>query len=95
LVPVVAWLLVLLLSWREATAQTHLYFSLIISFGRYGFNSSGTIPAMKIALDRVREMQILPGYVLENSPVRDSKVSIDKLEGSPIDGFHSIFSLSN
>lgn len=77
----IAWLLVLLLSWYEAAAQTHLYFSLIISFGRYGFNSSGTIPAMKIALDRVREMQILPGYVLENSPVRDSEVSIDKLEG--------------
>ena len=55
-------------------AQTPLYFSLISSFGRYGFNSSGTIPAMEIALERVEEMQILPGYKLENSPVRDSEV---------------------
>ena len=68
-------LLISLLLWRAAAAQTPLYFSLILSFGRYGFNSSGTIPAMEIALERVEEMQILPGYKLENSPVRDSEVS--------------------
>ena len=70
-----ALLSLLLIPWCVATAQTPLYFSLILSFGRYGFNSSGTIPAMEIALERVDEMQILPGYKLENSPVRDSEVS--------------------
>ena len=68
-------LFISLLLWRAVAAQTPLYFSLILSFGRYGFNSSGTIPAMEIALERVDEMQILPGYKLENSPVRDSEVS--------------------
>ena len=65
----------LLIPWCVVAAQTPLYFSLILSFGEYGFNSSGTIPAMEIALKRVDEMQILPGYRLENSPVRDSEVS--------------------
>ena len=68
-------LFISLLLWHAVAAQTPLYFSLILSFGRYGFNSSGTIPAMEIALERVDEMQILPGYKLENSPVRDSEVS--------------------
>ena len=70
-----ALLSLLLIPWGVAAAQTPLYFSLILSFGKYGFNSSGTIPAVEIALERVDEMQILPGYKLENSPVRDSKVS--------------------
>ena len=70
-----ALLSLLLIPWCVVTAQTSLYFSLILSFGEYGFNSSGTIPAMEIALERVDEMQILPGYKLENSPVRDSEVS--------------------
>ena len=67
-------LLIPLLLWCAAAAQTPLYFSLILSFGRYGFNSSGTIPAMEIALERVDEMKILPSYKLKNSPVRDSEV---------------------
>ena len=66
--------LIPLFLWCAAAAQTSLYFSLILSFGRYGFNSSGTIPAMEIALERVDEMKILPGYKLKNSPVRDSEV---------------------
>ena len=67
-------LLIPLLLWCAAAAQTPLYFSLILSFGRYGFNSSVMIPAMEIALERIRETQILPGYRLEYSSVRDSEV---------------------
>ena len=66
--------LIPLLLWCAEAAQTPLYFSLILSFGRYGFNSSVMIPAVEIALERVRETQILPGYRLEYSSVRDSEV---------------------
>lgn len=74
LLVVVSTLLILLLLWCEAAAEIPLYFSLILSFGRYGFNSSVMIPAVEIALERVREMQVLPGYRLEYSKVRDSEV---------------------
>lgn len=74
LLVVVSTLLILLLLWCEAAAEIPLYFSLILSFGRYGFNSSVMIPAVEIALERVRETQVLPGYRLEYSKVRDSEV---------------------
>ena len=66
--------LIPLLLWCGEAAQTPLYFSLLLSFGRYGFNSSVMIPAVEIALERVDEMKILSGYKLRNSPVRDSEV---------------------
>ena len=74
LLVIMSTLLILLLLCWEAAAQTPLYFSLILSFGRYGFNSSVMIPAMEIALERVKEMRVLPGYRLEYSKVRDSEV---------------------
>ena len=74
LLGVMSTLLTLLFLWCEAAAEIPLYFSLILSFGRYGFNSSVMIPAMEIALERVKEMQVLPGYRLEYSKVRDSEV---------------------
>ena len=58
---------------KNATT-TPLYLALMMSFGG-GFNSSGTVPAIKIALDRVNEdPSILPGYSLHYT-LLDSQVS--------------------
>ena len=39
------------------------------------FNSSGTVPAIEIALERInQDPSILPGYQLQTVPVRDSEV---------------------
>ena len=78
---VMSTLLILLLLWCGEAAQTPLYFSLILSFGRYGFNSSVMIPALEIALERIRETQILPGYRLEYSSVMDSEVRCTTFSG--------------
>lgn len=41
------------------------------------FDSSGTVPAIEIALERIdQDSSILPGYQLETVPVRDSEVCI-------------------
>ena len=53
----------------------NLTFMLVTSFGAYGFNSSGTLPAAEIALRTVNGREdILPGYNLVYDTVRDSKV---------------------
>ena len=58
---------------RNATT-TPLYLALMMSFGG-GFNSSGTVPGIKIALDRVnQDPSILPGYTLHYT-LLDSEVS--------------------
>ena len=38
-----------------------VYFSLIISNGEKGFNSSGAVPAIDLALETVQRHQLLPG----------------------------------
>ena len=50
------------------------YFSLIISGGENGFKSSGGIPSIDIALEKIIELQILPGYNLTYENIRNSKV---------------------
>ena len=60
---------------RTSEAATPLYFSFIVSFGRDGFNSSGTIPAVDLALELINNQTILPEYELRHTAVRDSKVS--------------------
>ena len=53
----------------------NLTFMLITSNGRYGFNSSGTLPAADIALERVNNRSdMLPGYNLVYDTVRNSEV---------------------
>ena len=55
----------------------NLSFMLITSFGEFGFNSSGAVPGVDTALNRIRERQdMLPGYNLVYDKVRDSKVSL-------------------
>ena len=52
-----------------------VYFSLIISRGENGYNSSGAIPAVDIALEAIESNGLLPGYSLTYETVRNSKVS--------------------
>ena len=49
---------------------------LVVSFGQFGYNSSGVIPAADIALEDInKDPDILPGYKLTYDRVRDSQVS--------------------
>ena len=53
----------------------NLTIMLVTSFGAYGFNSSGTLPAAEIALRTINSREdILPGYNLVYDTIRDSKV---------------------
>ena len=52
-----------------------LNFALITSFGEFGFNSSAGIPAIDLALEHINERQVIPGYKLQYTGVKDSKVS--------------------
>ena len=59
-------------------AQHNLTFMLMTSFGQYGFNSSGLIPAADMALEDInRNPHVLPGYNLMYDTLRDSEVSND------------------
>ena len=53
-----------------------VYFSLVVSYGEYGYNSSGGIPAINIALEQIRVRNILPGYNLTYEVERNSKVTL-------------------
>ena len=55
-------------------SATPVYFSLIVSYGEFGFNSSGGIPAVDIALDYINRSQLLPAYELRYKTARNSKV---------------------
>ena len=75
------WLLLLLLTISlcvlvSATDNKNLTFMLVTSWGRFGYNSSGTLPAAEIALRNINNCSdLLPGYNLVHDEVRDSKVS--------------------
>ena len=58
-------------------ARRDLTFMFITSFGRFGFNSSGTFPAVDIALEMINNRSdILQGYnLVYDGIVRDSEVS--------------------
>ena len=72
-------LLLLLTSLRvlvSATDNKNLTFMLVTSWGGFGYNSSGTLPAAEIALRNINSRpDLLPGYNLVHDEVRDSKVS--------------------
>ena len=49
---------------------------MITSFGQYGLNSSGALPAVDMALEDINsDPDVLPGYNLMYDKVRDSMVS--------------------
>ena len=55
--------------------QHNLTFMLITSFGEFGFNSSGAIPAADVALDDINaNSSMLPGYKLVYDKPRNSQV---------------------
>ena len=56
---------------------TRLTFMLITSFGQFGLNASGAIPAAEIALEHINgDSDLLPGYKLLYDRVGDSQVCI-------------------
>ena len=56
--------------------NTNLTFMLITSFGQFGFNSSGGLPAAEMALEDINNNpDVLPGYNLVYDSVRDSQVN--------------------
>ena len=59
---------------ESETNYKPVYFSLIYSGGENGFNSTGGIPALDIALEAVRNQQLLEGYDLTYDTPRNSKV---------------------
>ena len=61
----------------SADDNKNLTFMLVTSWGGFGYNSSGTLPAAEIALRNINNRpDLLPGYNLVYDQVRDSKVSI-------------------
>ena len=67
---------VLSMMWDSAISQPHnLTFMLIISYGQYGYNSSGALPAADMALEDINsDPNVLTGYNLMYDKVRDSMV---------------------
>ena len=57
--------------------NTNLTFMLITSFGQFGFNSSGGLPAAEMALEDINNNpDLLPGYNLVYDRIRDSQVNM-------------------
>ena len=60
---------------KMAFAEHNLTIMLITSFGEFGFNSSGAIPAADVALEDInRNSSMLPGYRLVYDKPRNSQV---------------------
>ena len=60
-----------------ASQPQNLTFMMVASFGQHGFNSSGALPAVDMALEDINsDPDILPGYNLMYDKVRDSMVSL-------------------
>ena len=51
-----------------------LAFSLIVSYGRFGFNSSGNIPAIDLALEHINTAGVIGEYELQYYAAKDSEV---------------------
>ena len=74
---VVSFFLLLSVYERASGTRRQLHFSLVVSFGLDGFNSSGTIPAIDLALEQINtNLMVLPGYELLHTTPRDSEVSL-------------------
>ena len=60
----------------EGSPSYNLTFMFITSFGEFGLNSSGVVPAAEMAVRDINNRSaLLPGYVLNYDVVRDSQVS--------------------
>ena len=54
-----------------------LYYALFISGSNGDFDSSGAIPAMKLAEEEIlKDPSILQGYALTHTPVKDTQASL-------------------
>ena len=60
----------------QSSVDKPVYFSLIYSGGENGFRSSGGIPAVHIALEEIKNHNLLPGYDLNYTLARNSKVKL-------------------
>ena len=70
-------LIALLLFGLGEGSNVNITFMYIVSSGEHGFDSSGAIPAIDMALEDINgNDNILPGYNLVYDKVRDSEVSI-------------------
>ena len=58
-----------------STSEIPITFSLIVSYGRFGYNSSPGIPAIDLALEHIHSSGVLGEYKLQYSTVRDSEVA--------------------
>ena len=68
------------ISKADSDSEKNLTFMLIASFGQFGFDSSGAIPAADVALDDINEdNSMLPGYRLVYDKARDSQVTINNI----------------
>ena len=69
-------LVLVLLSCSESVHGANpLYVSMITSFGEFGFNASGVIPAIDLALEHINARpDLLPGYELGYLTLQDSGV---------------------
>ena len=80
--PITVLFLVFWLELGAASQHSNLTLIMMTSFGQYGFNSSGFIPAADMALEDINaNTEILPGYHLGYNTLRDTKV---KAEASSI-----------
>ena len=62
------------LAFISAAENGVIFFSLIVSWGENGYNSSGVVPAIDMALEAIESRQILPEYNLTYAIVQNSKV---------------------
>ena len=61
----------------EGESVRNLTFMFVTSFGQFGFNASGVVPAADIALEDINNHpSVLGGYNLVYDTVRDSKVQL-------------------
>lgn len=58
------------------TKEIPITFSLIVSYGRFGYNSSPSIPAIDLALQHIHSSGVLGEYKLQYLSVKDSEVSV-------------------
>ena len=78
-------------SMQAHTNLTNLTFMMIASYGQYGFNSSGALPAVDMALEAINnDPYTLSGYNLMYDKIRDSMVSKLASLGKIITGIHKV-----
>ena len=68
------------MSGGQSAINRNLTFMFVTSFGQFGLNTSGVVPAADLALEDINtNPDILPGYNLVYDTVRDSRVGSIKI----------------